>query len=215
MIVRKRDKYGRFIKDDSNKLIKICKYCDKEFKSKPAGNRKFCSRKCYRKYTCKENHPMWKGGQLTRNCMICGKEFKFDRGDIIREKGKNIRQFCSPKCHHIWMKGNKVFSGVNNPRWNGGVSPLIKQIRFLSEYKSWKNNIFKRDNWACQICNKSVKQNLNAHHIKSISQIIIDNNIKTKEDATICEELWNASNGITLCVKCHQWIHNLNPLNQQ
>jgi len=34
--------------------------------------------------------------------------------------------------------------------------------------------------------------------------ILKENNIKTFEEALLCEELWNINNGRTLCIKCHK-----------
>jgi len=81
-------------------------------------------------------------------------------------------------------------------------------IHSLPKYKEWKLAIFTRDSHICQSCNnvnttsKGIK--LEAHHIKPLSQIIEDNNIKTVEDALKCKELWSLINGSTLCKKCHK-----------
>ena len=40
------------------------------------------------------------------------------------------------------------------------------------------------------------------------SDIIIENNIKTLEDALQCKQLGDINNGITLCKKCHELTEN-------
>ena len=81
-------------------------------------------------------------------------------------------------------------------------------IHSLAEYKQWKVKVFTRDNYTCQSCNNANASSqgikLEAHHIKPLSQIIKDNNIKTVEDALKCKELWSLNNGATLCKKCHK-----------
>ena len=85
----------------------------------------------------------------------------------------------------------------------GGVTPLHKAIRDLFEYHEWIKNVFTRDGFTCQKCNKRGIE-LNAHHIKLFSEILIENNIKTIGDAISCQILWDIHNGISLCKKCHK-----------
>jgi len=48
------------------------------------------------------------------------------------------------------------------------------------------------------------------HHCnKRFIDIIRDNNIKSLDQALLCSELWDLSNGITLCTKCHKNINKL------
>jgi len=65
----------------------------------------------------------------------------------------------------------------------------------------------KRDNYTCQECGRRSKKGekviLHVHHIISFKDIIINNNIKTLDDARNCKLLWDTSNGITLCEECH------------
>jgi len=96
--------------------------------------------------------------------------------------------------------------------WKGGITPINKHVKSLVEYKMWRMNIFVRDNFTCQMCNKRGGWNketkeriiLNAHHIKSFSSIMGDNDIKTYQEAINCAELWNLDNGQTLCRDCHK-----------
>jgi len=61
------------------------------------------------------------------------------------------------------------------------------------KYKTWRNNVFKRDNWTCQNCNKK-NCYLEAHHIKSWAHY-----------PDLRHEL---TNGLTLCKPCHQLTDN-------
>lgn len=84
--------------------------------------------------------------------------------------------------------------GENNPRWNPNLSDDDRMInRNYPEYIQWRNEVFNRDSYTCQVCNKH-GGTLNAHHIESFS----DN-----------PELRTAlSNGITLCEECHKNFHH-------
>ena len=68
--------------------------------------------------------------------------------------------------------------------------------------RQWRSDIFQRDDYICQECDKR-GGNLECHHKKEFSIILKENNIKTLDEAIHCEELWNLNNGITLCEKCH------------
>lgn len=100
---------------------------------------------------------------------------------------------------NTWMKGR---TGEKSTRWDGGITPLNTAIRHSDKYKEWKIQVFGRDNFTCQCCGVRGTW-LEAHHIKKFSIIKKENNIKTFEEALQCSELWNISNGITLCKKCH------------
>lgn len=59
-------------------------------------------------------------------------------------------------------------------------------------YKTWRKNVYKRDNYCCQWPNCSFKAKLNAHHIK-----------KWSDNPGL---RFNVSNGITLCSIHHKMI---------
>jgi 5-methylcytosine-specific restriction endonuclease McrA len=63
--------------------------------------------------------------------------------------------------------------------------------------------VYERDLWTCKECGK-IGGELNAHHIKSFSLILVENQIKSLEDSYSCSELWEIDNGRTLCVACHK-----------
>lgn len=108
----------------------------------------------------------------------CGNTFitKF-----IYFKFENKRQ-CN-KC------GIKMRSGENAPMWKGGLTSEYEKIRKSSEYKKWRNSVFKRDNYTCQCCGCNKGGNLQAHHIYNFNEY---------EDLR-----FDVDNGITLCENCH------------
>jgi len=66
-------------------------------------------------------------------------------------------------------------------------------IRRSTEYKEWRNAVFRRDDYTCQRCgSRGVK--VNAHHIKPFAYY---HDLRTDVD-----------NGITLCVACHKAVHH-------
>ena len=90
-----------------------------------------------------------------------------------------------------------------HPEWNGEISNLYHRIRHSFEYHQWRYRVFIRDYFICQECGEK-KRGIQADHIKPFSFIIKENKIKTLRQAINCEELWNISNGRTLCTPCHR-----------
>lgn len=105
----------------------------------------------------------------------------------------------------VWNKGKEFhqIKGNKNPNWRGGITKLTYKIRDCFRYKQWRSDIFKRDNWTCQICNKRGCY-LEAHHsLKKFSEILFNNGVDSMDKAYSCIELWDVNNGVTLCIDCH------------
>jgi len=101
-------------------------------------------------------------------------------------------------------------TGENNNKWKGGITSLTDKIRKTNKYKEWREKIYRRDNYTCQLCGDNSGGNLIAHHIVYFHNLIESNNIKILSDIYKCEELWDINNGITFCDKCHEGFHNKN-----
>lgn len=100
-----------------------------------------------------------------------------------------------------WMKGR---FGEEATNWRGGRTIFSEGIRRSGNYIKWRLEIYKRDNFTCQICGiKQGEANFEAHHIKSFNKILKENKIKSVKDAIPCKELWDINNGITFCTRCH------------
>src|ERR687883_316977 len=94
------------------------------------------------------------------------------------------------------------------------TSPSLKlKIRNTTKYLNWRLSILKRDNFTCQICHASMKDNkslrLEVHHAKTFDDICKENNLSTVEQALECKELWDLNNGFSICYKCHKDIENI------
>ena len=64
--------------------------------------------------------------------------------------------------------------------------------------------MYTRDDFACQWCGDNRGSNLNADHIKPFAVILSEKNISSIDEALKCEDLWDLSNGRTLCEECHK-----------
>lgn len=66
------------------------------------------------------------------------------------------------------------------------------------QYKKWRSDVYKRDNFTCQWPGCSLKKRLNAHHIKTW--------------AHYPGLRYVLANGITLCYKHHKMIQGMEEL---
>jgi len=105
-------------------------------------------------------------------------------------------------------KKRPEISGEKCYLWRGGKTKLVKKIRESIEYKIWRQKVFERDNYTCQICGKRGVRLEVDHFPKSFAGIIREYKIKTLEEALNCEKLWDINNGRTLCLGCHKKTEN-------
>jgi len=178
---------------------KVCVECGKVF-SRTADNRtshnisievwkkrKCCSYKC-------------------RNAYFKKNSIGFQNGHVGYKNSGNFKKGIVP-----WNKGNRNAkprilkgrpSGKEHHWWKGGTTALRKQIQNLQKYRDWRKAVYERDNYTCLHCKKRGGR-LQADHVVPFSALISLHEVKTKEDAERCLELWDISNGQTLCVACH------------
>lgn len=94
--------------------------------------------------------------------------------------------------------------GIKSRFWLGGKTPFLCALRNSFEYKLWRSEVFKRDGYKCVECGYDKGKIIQADHIKPLSIIIRGNELKNLEEAIGCKELWDISNGRTLCIPCHK-----------
>lgn len=146
----------------------LCKECGARLLDKPT---QVC-RSCFIKGSVKAN---------AQECVVCHNSFFH----------KVIKKTCSRDCLRIWRTISQ--KGEKSHRWQGGKTPKAQAERRLPGYRLWRDNVYKRDDYTCQIClNRGGK--LAAHHIKRF--------------ALHPELALTLGNGITLCWKCHTNIRH-------
>ena len=114
------------------------------------------------------------------------------RGKVVPRESveKMIKSLTGRK---LTLEHRAKLSGVNHPRWKGGITNKNQQLRNTIEFKNWRDAVYKRDNFTCQMC-FARGVTLNADHIKSF--------------ALYPELRFELSNGRTLCVPCHKTTPN-------
>lgn len=113
-----------------------------------------------------------------RTCIDCGKELNV-----------NSRYTKTQRCQACH---GKDMLGSNHPNWNGGSTPARKQVQNSDAYKTWRINVFNRDDFTCCFCGQHGGK-LHAHHMYAF--------------AKFPELRINPDNGETLCIPCHKKLH--------
>lgn len=83
----------------------------------------------------------------------------------------------------------KARRGPDSNFWKGGKTDEAKLLKSSAEYREWREAVFRRDWYTCQICG-AYGEKLHADHIKRFSHFP--------------ELRFDVNNGRTLCVPCHK-----------
>ncbi|MFA5670079.1 MAG: HNH endonuclease [Balneolaceae bacterium] len=119
-------------------------------------------------------------------CLFCGSPFFRPRSKVDRASN----HFCSNYCKGQAMRGSLHRS------WKDGSTydKWFDEISQKAEYKKWRKAVLARDSNKCVVCGNT--EELQAHHIKH------------KSDEEFKHLVFEVSNGVTLCEKCHQTAHS-------
>lgn len=104
------------------------------------------------------------------------------------------------KMSEYWIKFHHG-GASRSSKWHSGKSGIGKAVRSMVEYRQWRRDVFSRDDHKCTDC--GAEGYINSHHIKSLATIIHENSISSIDEARRCRDLWDVSNGQTLCECCH------------
>lgn len=127
---------------------------------------------------------------LKENHLYCG-DCSFIKGFIDeKEYIENCLYWFGMPNVRIAVKDGEIFVVWGKKKFDW--EKTNKEMRHSTEYSEWRNKVFKRDNYTCQICGQT-GGDLNAHHKKSFKNYP--------------KQRLNVNNGITLCIKCHKKVH--------
>lgn len=146
--------------------------------------------------------------RLSITCLVCSRVF------IVAQYRKHSSKYCNSDCQSVAKKGRRFSTstefkkgvrtsistefkkghtltpaGAGHFNWKGGVVSVRKKDCKTSEYKEWRSEVFKRDDYTCRRCGVRGGR-LEADHIKMLS--------------THPWLRYELHNGQTLCIKCHR-----------
>ena len=186
--------------------------CNSTFESYRCANRKYCSLDCASLGKRGEFNPaksvkvrlkisQARKGKSMGNKNAVGNKQNPANIQIARARMQLMNLINNPAKDNISLekRSKKVrmegtFSGKNNPNWKGGITNKNMLIRNSKEYVLWREGVFKRDNYICQISGiKGGK--LVSHHLEGFNH---NKSFRLEVD-----------NGITLTKKNHDLFHKL------
>jgi hypothetical protein len=139
--------------------------------------------------------------KVSITCTGCGVEVFLHPCRVARGQ-----KYCTTACRYRHKRGanganfgnHTGIAGPNNPNWKGGAT--AERGRNAKECARWRRLVFARDGYVCKDCGAQSRKpkgsktgSLRAHHIKHWS--------------THPELRFELSNGVTLCMRCHQNRH--------
>jgi len=183
----------------------VCPICGTVFERSPAQIERakyinVCSLGCLYKGRSlgiirrKVNKPYKTQGRTieARKCQACDKEFTCTPS--------SSQKYCSRKCFELVH--SQCMTGVGNPSYIDGSS-FDKECFRGSNWAIIRRQVYKRDNYICQICGvKSIRKSMATKETGSL--VIQCHHIKPYESSADN----NLDNLITLCLACHSKLHN-------
>ncbi len=125
-----------------------------------------------------EQKKIWSLKYSGKNAPMFGKHHTLEARQKIRETHTGEK--------NCWFG----VTGPAHPTWNPDITDEErKKGRFFNTvgYNNWRNNVFKRDEYVCQVTGDANNSRLNAHHLYNYAQypekrLDINNGITMRED---------------------------------
>ena len=122
-------------------------------------------------------------------CYRCSLK-EYNSGELNHNFGKKLECGFKPGKENY---SHINFRGSNNPNYNPNLTNEERlQKRDLLKNITWRNKVYKRDNYLCKIC-KTKGSGLEAHHLNGYTEFK--------------KERFRTVNGITLCKEHHKQYH--------
>jgi hypothetical protein len=174
-------------------MTKHCLVCNKEFEKPYTCSikywneiSKYCSREC--------QHKSIRSKETRKKMSLAKKNYiPWNKGiSPSLETREKIRQATLKQFENGMPIETRLKIGGHVP-WNKGLGVKLPFRKESPEYRNWRTQVFKRDNYTCIECGQRGVR-LQAHHIKPkglFPELILD-----------------VDNGATLCVDCHKATDN-------
>ncbi len=171
---------------------RACKKCGNIFTAQlgviKKGFGKFCSKECFlSSYRLEPKKCLDCGISIDYRAKRCSKCYQklFISPTLGKGHTQRVREILSEFRKN---KKSPKTSGRDHWNWKGGITDEALRIRKSIEYRLWREAVYARDNWTCQVCQQKGGK-LEAHHISPF--------------ADYPELRFAIDNGKTLCKKCH------------
>lgn len=181
---------------ETKRKVHTCIVCSKVFTPRlsPSDYKKCtspgttCSRACL---SIKQ-----KGAVVEKKCGFC--EIGFYVPVYLSQQ-----RYCSATCGNHSRRGKRP--------WNFGVGQgrtLDHNIRVHKKYRYWRESVLLKNNGVCVCCGEIATH---AHHIYMLQAILNKYSITSIDVAVLCDAVWDVSNGVPMCQRCHHSYHKIIP----
>lgn len=140
------------------------------------------------------------------SCLVCRAFFHRRPCDIRKlQCGGYLPKYCSLKCLNVGKIGQRRSLGARlkmSRAKDKGLTAFNLRVRRCYKYRQWRDEVFRRDDYRCQICDKRGHE-IQADHIYPLALMMREKEITTFGAALRCESIWDVGNGRTLCRPCH------------
>lgn len=131
----------------------------------------------------------------TNRCKDCGSYVSLKHKHTCKPNSMQDKKHSEKTKKKIGAKSvNRNWAtGKRSRSWKSGetIVKASKDIRGLTEYVKWREEVIRNGG-------VNSMKGMQTHHMKPVSAILRDNNVKTIEEARNCKELWDVSNGVVL-----------------
>lgn len=140
--------------------------------------------------SCFESYPN-SSGVARRYCSISCAAKSPTRSEKLRRA--NLGKKATPETRvklslvHIGLQ-----SGANSGSWKGGISKIGQQLRSSLAYARWREQVFERDDYTCQLCGERGGKLTADHYPYPFSKYP--------------DKRLDVNNGRTLCRPCHHHV---------
>ena len=202
-------KFCRPCKIARGRIVVPCSWCKKDVSRQRGRTRSqtrcFCNAACLHEF----NRHQPRTCDLTFECTVCHTTYTRPRSQKSR-LGK--LPFCSHNCVARYYS-----TGETNVSYIDGRTSFRQSLKRRTPYLRWRDAVYERDGHKCTQCGSD--SSLHAHHLKRFSTLVDeflslhpDKDPKTDKYellrlAVDYAPLWEAANGVSLCVPCHQKEH--------
>lgn len=151
-------------------LIKKCLNCGNEFRTSPAEDNTYCSKKCA--YTSEIRNKKIGNKQ---SALHAKPEFRIKFLEWIKERTASEH----------WRNSKHFQKGKLHPAYKGNATARETE-KGEYQYKKWRSDVYHRDNFTCQDCKKRGVR-LHAHHLKEWAKYP-EMRYEVSNGLTLCED---------------------------
>jgi len=142
-------------------------------------------------------HRAWLETEYVTKCRTLT-EIAAECGVGISTIAKSMRKLgirTRPAAETLAARGTSC-PGSKNGSWNGGTTPERQRLYKQGHWQELVQSIYARDGFHCRRCGvpKTERKGLHAHHIRAW--------------AKHPELRFDPENLVTLCHRCHRWVHS-------